>query len=225
MCREVCSEVLKSENIKVGGPGKIIVIAESKFGKRKYHKGRRKDGLWVFGGTERGTKNCFLTTVEDRSPDMLIPIIKKRVEPGTTILSDCWKAYSRLQEEGYEHQIVNQSKEFISQGRGAHMNTIESAWRAVKTPLPKHGTVKSLYDTHFVDYMFREKHLNNANDQFLKFFQCINTVYYPSNSKRLKPVHKPIKPHQDSATSVTSKQKALLPIFNKLNTSSDDDYQ
>ena len=44
LCREVCSEVIGSENVKVGGPGKVVEIDESKFGKRKYHKGRRKTG-------------------------------------------------------------------------------------------------------------------------------------------------------------------------------------
>ena len=57
--REVCSEVLIKEDAKIGGPGKTVEIDESKFGKRKYHKGRRKDGVWVFGGIERDTKYCF----------------------------------------------------------------------------------------------------------------------------------------------------------------------
>ena len=66
LCREVCSEVIGSENVKVGVQGKVVEIDESKFGKRKYHKGRRKVGVWVFGGIERDSKNCFLTTVEDK---------------------------------------------------------------------------------------------------------------------------------------------------------------
>ena len=103
LCREVCSEVLEKENVKVGGPGKVAEIDESKFGKRKYHKGRRKDDVRVFGGIERDTKNCFLTSVQDRSAGTLIPIIKQYVLPGTTIISDYWKAYSRVTEEGYEH--------------------------------------------------------------------------------------------------------------------------
>ena len=100
-CREVCSEVIENENVKIGGPGKTVEKDESKFGKRKYHKGRRKEGAWVFGGIERESKNCFLTSVPDRSAETLIAKIKKHVFPGTNIISDCWKAYSRLAEEGY----------------------------------------------------------------------------------------------------------------------------
>ena len=54
------------------------------------------------------TQYCFLASVEDRNADTLIPIIKKHVLPRTTIISDCWKAYSRLEEENYQHQTVKQ---------------------------------------------------------------------------------------------------------------------
>ena len=148
LCREVCSEVLEKENSKVDGPEKIVETDESKFGKRKYHKGRRKGGVWVFG-IEKDSKNCFLASVENRSADTLIPIIKKHVLLGTTIISDCWKAYSRLEEEGYTHMTVNHSKEFVNSQTGAYTSTLESTLRAIKTSLPKHGTVKSLYDTYF----------------------------------------------------------------------------
>ena len=37
------------------------------------------------------------------------------------------------------------------------------------TLLPKHGTVKRLYDTYCVEYIFRKRHLNSAEDQFLTF--------------------------------------------------------
>ena len=30
-CREMCSEVTKNENAKMGGPGKVVEIDESKF--------------------------------------------------------------------------------------------------------------------------------------------------------------------------------------------------
>lgn len=36
-----------------------------KFEKRKYHKGRRVDGVIVFGDIERDSRKCFFTTVEN----------------------------------------------------------------------------------------------------------------------------------------------------------------
>ena len=32
----------------------------------KYNKGKRKDGVWVFGGVERGSNRCFAVKVKDR---------------------------------------------------------------------------------------------------------------------------------------------------------------
>ncbi|KAK9711734.1 ISXO2-like transposase domain [Popillia japonica] len=81
---------------KLGGPGIVVEIDESKIGRRKYHKGHRIEGQWVFGGFERGTGRVFMVPVEQRDAGTLLPIIKQWIKPGTTIISDCWKAYDVL---------------------------------------------------------------------------------------------------------------------------------
>ena len=43
--REVSATILEVESQPIGGVGKIVEIDESKFGKRKYHRGRRVDGV------------------------------------------------------------------------------------------------------------------------------------------------------------------------------------
>lgn len=52
-CREVCSTWAERQDFHIGGVGKTVEIDESKIGKRKYNRGRRVEGQWVFGGVER----------------------------------------------------------------------------------------------------------------------------------------------------------------------------
>ena len=110
---------------RIGGVGTIVEIDESKFGKRKYNRGKRVDGRWVFGGIERGSKKTFFRVVENRGKEVLLAIIKEFVQPGTTIISDCWKSYDCLEDEGFHHLTVNHSLEFKHSETGAHTNTIE----------------------------------------------------------------------------------------------------
>jgi hypothetical protein len=45
---------------------KTVKIDKSKFFHRKYHRGQRRGGHWVFRGIERESSNCFLVEVPDR---------------------------------------------------------------------------------------------------------------------------------------------------------------
>lgn len=58
-------------------------------------------------------RHFFLVCVERRDAGTLIPIIEKHIEKGTKIMSDCWAAYSKLSEIGYEHETVNHSTNFV----------------------------------------------------------------------------------------------------------------
>ena len=70
-------------------------------------------------------------------------------------MSDCWKSYSTLEQEGYIHGVVNHSIEFLNSDTGDHTQTIESTWRAVKRSLPRSGTVKDFYDSYFAEFIFK----------------------------------------------------------------------
>jgi hypothetical protein len=58
-------------------------------------------------------------------------VIKKWIEPGTIIRTDGCKAYGKLNEMGYVHEVVNHSKEFVTK-EGVHTNRFESMWRPMK---------------------------------------------------------------------------------------------
>lgn len=106
--REILEDwCLKNSTSELGGPGKIVEIDEAKFGQRKYNRGRIIDGQWLFGGFERGSKHIFVEKVEDRTSTTLLEVINRRIKPGTTIMSDCWKAYRCLSEEGKHYSVIH----------------------------------------------------------------------------------------------------------------------
>ena len=76
-CREVCAIIIVDEGQPIGGFGKRVQIDESKIRKRKYHRGHRVEGQWVFGGIGKDMRNSFMFTVEHIDEDTLLPIIKK----------------------------------------------------------------------------------------------------------------------------------------------------
>lgn len=173
-CRETCEVTLENQSEKLGGEGKVVQIDESKFGKRKYHRGHRVEGQWVFGGIEDGTRKSFMVAVDKRDEETLLPVIKKWIQPGTLIISDCWKAYINLEKHGYKHSTVNHSKEFVNEV-GEHTNRIEGHWRQAKAKLPSFGVKKCLFSSHLAEFMWRYMH--KGEDLFSCFLNDAKMLY------------------------------------------------
>ena len=168
-----------AEDIKsctqLGGPGRIVEIDEAKFGKRKYNRGRQVEGSWVLGGIERDTTKCFLAVCPDnrRNEATLLPIIRHYVAPGSTIITDKWKAYINLGNHGYVHEDVNHSRNFVDPATGAHTNRIEGTWTHVKNRVLRRGgrrTPDSL-DADLTNFMWlRQKNLTSSPDKHKLIF-------------------------------------------------------
>ena len=122
--REVIVNWVIRRQKKIGGEGQTVEIDESKFGKRKYNVGKLVKGKWVFGGICRETRDFFAVPVKKRNSATLLECIREFIEPGTTIISDCWKAYDCLTQEGYKHLKVNHKLNFVDPKTKAHTNTI-----------------------------------------------------------------------------------------------------
>ena len=103
---------------------------------------------WVFGGLCRETKACFLVPVERRDKETLLPIIRAQILPGTRVMSDLWRSYDCLKDEGYEHLTVNHSLNFVDPDTGAHTQGIENTWWGVKRSYPRTGTSTELFESH-----------------------------------------------------------------------------
>ena len=83
---------------------------------------QRKKG-WVFGMLEvKGARRLpVLKMVRDRSRNTLMPLIRKHIRRGSTVYSDCWRAYHpALNAEGYRHLSVNHREHFVDLLTGCH---------------------------------------------------------------------------------------------------------
>nr|XP_023660155.1 uncharacterized protein LOC111840004 [Paramormyrops kingsleyae] len=125
----------------IGSALEFAVLDESNFRhKRKYGRGRAsttwRRKKWVFGilGVRNKHRHPILRLVKRRSRAHLVPIVVKHVRPGTTIISDEWRAYrGALASMGYRHFTVNHSQWFVDPHSGAHSQHIERAWLTYKT--------------------------------------------------------------------------------------------
>ena len=163
--------------------GLVGEIDESKLGRRKHHRGHPVKGQWAFGSYERGSGRVFMVPVESRDTGRLLPIIRDWIEPGTTIISDCWRAYDCLQDHGYNHLKVNHSLTFKDPDTGAHTNAIESSWRAAKSSMSSSGRIKAHVPGNLARYMFLKRCHELKLDRTLEFWKLAGSMYDPSNLK------------------------------------------
>jgi hypothetical protein len=75
LCRDVILDYVLGSSQKIGGPNKTIEIDDSKFGLRKYNRGHKVKGQWVFGSVEHEAGKTFLVPVTDRTADTLMSVI------------------------------------------------------------------------------------------------------------------------------------------------------
>jgi transposase-like protein len=113
---------------KLGGKDSIVEIDESKFGKRKYNRGHRVDGVWVVGAVNRTTRRIVLSHVSKRDSDTLTKFCRDYIKPDSMIFSGCWRGYNSLSNYFKQHKTVNHSRSFVDQDSNVHTNTIEGNW-------------------------------------------------------------------------------------------------
>jgi transposase len=108
----------------------------------------------VFGMAQRGANGAkgkvVAQVVEAASGPSIMPKIKTRVLPASTVFTDEGAVYDAVKGEGFEHQRVNHSQAVYVDGT-AHVNTIEGFWSLLKSGI--RGTYHSVSTTHLQSYL------------------------------------------------------------------------
>lgn len=167
--RELISKNITLEDTKIGGDGVIVELDESKLGKRKYNRGHRVEGVWVFGGVERTPeRRTFFVPVETRDAETLLNVIEQHVLPGSIIFTDMWRGYYRIEEElAMRHFVVNHSQNFVDPDTGVHTNTIEGTWNGLKICIVPRARVKQGIEDRLAVFQWRRIHKDDLWNSFL----------------------------------------------------------
>ena len=177
-CHEIsCNIVFDDSSQQIGGPGKHVEIDKSKFGKRKYNRGRMIEGQWVLGGICREDEEVCLIPIPSHDKETLLPIIKERIAPGTTILTDCWKSYDCLSEEDFQHLTVNHSLNFVDPNTGCHTQNVELLWWCIKRTLLDTMTRHGQLYLNLAEFLWRNK--RRKSPDIFKEFLPDAAKYYP----------------------------------------------
>ena len=169
--RELIVNTLEDDDGIIGGEDIIVEVDESKFGSRKYNRGRRVDGVWVFGGIERTReKRCFVEVVENRTAETLHDLISKHIATGSIVYTDLWRGYIGIENLGVTHGTVNHSQNFVDPTTGVHTNTIEGLWNGIKRQIPARNKNKKITN-HLLEFIWRKKNKDNLWNAFLDAFR------------------------------------------------------
>lgn len=111
----------------------------------------------VFGILCRNGK-VFAELVDDTEAKDLIPLITKKVKPGSKVCSDTYRSYTGLAAQGYVHRTVeHRLKEYVK-GKN-HINGLEGFWGFLKRKLASKGGVRRIYLPLFLgEYVWRYNH-------------------------------------------------------------------
>ena len=158
---------------------KIVEIDESVFSKSKYHRGRKLSGnVWVLGCTERkgvndsDIKNMHLEIVENRRKETILDFIQRNVDKDAIILTDSFKSYHQLKRLGYNHSMVNHSKNFVDPRNSfIHTQNIENMFGTLKRKIKPFYRGKKYIIPMFNEYKWRHNNKRkNVWKQFLKSY-------------------------------------------------------
>lgn len=156
----------------IGGEGRTVEIDESQFYKAKYNVGRRLGTGWFFGGIDRDDiSKIFIVQVPNRKAETLLPIIAQKILPGTTIVSDSWRAYNNITNIGsdFTHLTVNHRLNFVNpRDPNSHTQNVENLWRWAKRKFRSTTKNRSKRYLRISEFIYRRVNCNNMLSTILQ---------------------------------------------------------
>jgi transposase-like protein/ribosomal protein L37AE/L43A len=143
-------------------------------GARQGKRGRGASGKTIVAGIVERQGKVSASVVSDVKSHTLIPMIQEKVAQNTTVFTDEMPSYNRLEQVGFNHEVINHANKVYVDGE-IHTNTIDGFWALVK------GGIKGVYhhvspeylDSYVNEYEFRYNHRKDETPMFQSFLNRI----------------------------------------------------
>ncbi|XP_064095722.1 uncharacterized protein LOC135207801 isoform X2 [Macrobrachium nipponense] len=180
-CREVIlSWALKNNNNnKIGGANQTVELNQAEFGRKKCSVRHIVEGQWAFGGICRDTRQFFMIPVDACNRDTLLHIIKEKIEPGSTVISDCWQEYNCVLSEDYEELKVSQSLNFKNPVNGALTNATRRKWLGTRSLL-RVIRKKKMSMVGYLATSYFKQHIVDSTRRLHLFLHATSQFYPPA---------------------------------------------
>jgi transposase-like protein len=171
--RGLVSDCVDFEDVQIGGKGIVVEVDESKFGKRKYNRGHRVEGVWILGGVERTSeRRVFLVRIERRDQKTLLDVLSRHILPGSIVHTDLWRGYYNMENTlGVTHHTVNHSLFFKDPITLVHTNSIEGTWNGVKLNIKPRNRVQDGIEDHSFEFIWRRRCSGNLWNSLISAFE------------------------------------------------------
>ena len=98
------------------------IYNDNKIFQGKFEAKRLKDLLKIASTTNQEFR---MLIVQRRDAKTLIPIIQRNLKVGSDINSDKWRAYNKINQNGYQHFTVNHKENFVIPNTGKHTQLVK----------------------------------------------------------------------------------------------------
>jgi transposase-like protein len=163
LCHRI-REAMKEPRFMFSGNSPVEVDETFIGGRLDKRRKQPQTKIAVMGLVERGGKVQALK-IPSASAPILVGVVKRRVPPGSRVLTDQLRSYTGLRND-YDHDVINHIKEF---GRGdIHTNTIENFWSLLNRGIV--GSYHKVSIKHLDRYLAEFTYRFNRRDQQEQLF-------------------------------------------------------
>lgn len=113
-----------------GGPGQLVHVDETLIRGIRTSTAKGAGRAILFGIADAQAVGTFV--VKNRRRTTLMPLIKAKIHPGSTIVTDSYSTYRHLSDYGWRHTTVNHSRGEWTNADGISQARIEQHWAALK---------------------------------------------------------------------------------------------